>query len=79
MCWTPAAAVERSPSVRRVVLTSSVAAIMYDKPHTWQRAGQHTYDESCWNALASERVLPYAYSKTAAERRAWELCEKQSR
>ncbi|PNH01520.1 NADPH-dependent aldehyde reductase ARI1 [Tetrabaena socialis] len=72
------AAVERSPSVRRVVLTSSVAAVMCSTPAKC-RPGVHRYDESDWNGLASESVLPYCYSKTAAERKAWELAGKQDR
>ncbi|PNH06562.1 Tetraketide alpha-pyrone reductase 1, partial [Tetrabaena socialis] len=70
------AAVERTPSVRRVVLTSSIAA-------TYSRRTDHgvdrPIDESCWNTTASEAFLAYSYSKTLAERRAWELAGQQDR
>eukprot|EP00198_Chlamydomonas_reinhardtii_P013020 XP_001702357.1 heme peroxidase-related protein [Chlamydomonas reinhardtii] len=72
------AAVERSPSVKRVVLTSSIAAVVLSTPEQ-ARPGTHYYDESSWNNAASESVIPYAYSKTLAEKRAWELCKQQSR
>ncbi|KAG2445702.1 hypothetical protein HXX76_000309 [Chlamydomonas incerta] len=72
------AAVERSPSVKRVVLTSSIAAVVLSTPEQ-SRPGTHHYDESSWNTVASESIIPYACSKTLAEKRAWELCELQSR
>ncbi|KXZ43332.1 hypothetical protein GPECTOR_94g654 [Gonium pectorale] len=72
------ASIERTPSVTRLVLTSSIAAIMWSNPNKC-RPGHHQYDETDWNGLASETVMPYAYSKTAAERRAWELARGQSR
>ncbi|KAG2489308.1 hypothetical protein HYH03_012140 [Edaphochlamys debaryana] len=66
----------RTPSVNRVVLTSSIAA-------TCSSAGEHgagkKVDEGCWNSTASPAFLPYHYSKTQAERRAWELAEQQDR
>ncbi|KAG2451353.1 hypothetical protein HYH02_003957 [Chlamydomonas schloesseri] len=72
------AAVERSPSVKRVVLTSSIAAVVLSTPE--QRVpGTYEYDESSWNNTATESVIPYAYSKVQAEKRAWELCKQQSR
>ncbi|EFJ42238.1 heme peroxidase-related protein [Volvox carteri f. nagariensis] len=71
------AAVNKTKSVRRVVMTSSIVA-------TYSRATDHggpdrPLDENCWNTTASPTFLPYSYSKTQAERRAWELCEKQNR
>lgn len=36
-------------------------------------------DERHWNNVASEDFLPYSWSKTEAERRAWELAAQQDR
>ncbi len=68
-----AGAVEGS-SVTRVVLTSSIAAVASRRnDHPAPLCEQH------WNASATEAFLPYFYSKTLAERRAWELAGKQER
>ncbi len=44
--------------MRRVVLTSSVAAV-YGNPH--ERGKGHVFTEEDWNCTASETVLPYFY------------------
>ncbi len=54
----PSGAVSRTPSVKRVVLTSSCAAI-YGDPHEFGK--DHVYTEADWNPTASETVLPYYY------------------
>lgn len=59
-----------SEGVERVVLTSSVAAVVYG--HT--RDGSRVYDESDWSQLTDE-VGAYEKSKTIAERAAWEYIE----
>lgn len=59
-----AAAAER---VGRVVMTSSVAAVVYGHA----RDGSQTYDESSWSQLTDE-VGAYEQSKTIAERAAWD-------
>ncbi len=71
-------AVNRSRSVRRVVLTSSVAAIAGDAA---DMAGLRTgrFDESHWNETSNERHQPYSCSKTRAERLAWEIAARQDR
>lgn len=71
-------AVERASSVRRVVLTSSVAAIMGDSTEAAEYPGRRV-DETRWNHTSSVEYQPYSYSKLAAERTAWELAEGQSR
>ncbi len=63
--------------VRRVVLTSSVVAI-YDDNVDVARAPQGRLDESVWNTGSSLDHNPYAYSKTLAERAAWEMAQAQS-
>ena len=58
----------RDAGVKRVVLTSSFAAIGYGHPP------QHApFDEKSWTDLRSSDVLPYAKSKTLAERGAWDF------
>jgi hypothetical protein len=68
--------VERTPSVKRVVLTSSVVAL-YGAPD--ERGAAHAFDENDWAIVPKTNVLPYFYSKKVAEQRAWELHAKQSR
>lgn len=58
-------AVSCTPSVKRVVLTSSCAAI-YGDPHEFGK--DHVYTEADWNPTASETVLPYYYRCGAAAR-----------
>ncbi|MEZ4446204.1 MAG: aldehyde reductase [Polyangiaceae bacterium] len=54
-------------SVKRVVMTSSVAAVIYGH----ERNGSRTYDESDWSRLGDD-VGAYEKSKTIAERAAWD-------
>lgn len=61
----------RDAGVKRVVLTSSFAAIGYGKPP--QTA---PFDETSWTDLAGD-VRPYAKSKTLAERAAWDFVAKE--
>ena len=49
-------AVDETPSVERVVLTSSVAAIVGDH---WERGRDHVFTEADWNQTATESFLPY--------------------
>lgn len=55
-------------TVKRVVVTSSFAAIS-NGPR------DETYDESDWNTTSTLERGPYAYSKTMAERAAWDFME----
>ncbi|WP_406662982.1 NAD-dependent epimerase/dehydratase family protein [Gallaecimonas sp. GXIMD1310] len=72
------AAVERSESVTRVVLTSSCAAIYSDNIDL-KNKGLKAFDESVWNTTSSLEHQAYNYSKTLAEREAWAMAEGQSR
>lgn len=57
--------------VERVVLTSSVAAIIYgheDEP-------PRTFTEADWSNLSSPLLTPYQESKTRAEQEAWRIAE----
>jgi len=65
-----------TPSVRRVVVTSSCAAIYCDAIECEQLPGGKL-TEDIWNTTASRDYQPYSYSKTLAEKKAWEMAEAQ--
>ena len=58
----------RDAGVKRVVLTSSFAAIGYG-----QKPQKTPYNETNWTDPNGDGVLPYAKSKTLAERAAWDF------
>jgi dihydroflavonol-4-reductase len=62
----------RDGGVKRVVLTSSFAAIGYGHPP--QTA---PFDETSWTDLSGPDVRPYVKSKTLAERAAWDFVQKE--
>lgn len=67
---------DKTESVKRVVLTSSCATIYTDAKEVEDTPnGQFT--EAIWNTTASLDYQPYSYSKTLAERKAWEIQEAQ--
>ncbi|GBF51611.1 nucleoside-diphosphate sugar epimerase [Leptospira ryugenii] len=70
--------VNETSSVKRVVLTSSVAAILGDNIDSLS-VPNHTFTEEHWNTTSSLTNQPYSYSKTVAEREAWEIVNKQNR
>jgi nucleoside-diphosphate-sugar epimerase len=62
----------RNAGVKRVVLTSSFAAIGYGyKPQS------APFDETDWTRLDGDEVAPYPKSKTLAERAAWDFIAKE--
>lgn len=65
-------------SVRRVVLTSSSAAIFGDNTDCAKAPGG-VLTEEVWNTSSSLSHGPYLYSKTLAEKKAWEMVEAQDR
>lgn len=67
-------AVTRAGDAEAVVVTSSIVAMLGDN---WEHGPDHVLTEADWDKSASESYLPYPYSKTRAERRAWELYEAQ--
>jgi len=71
------ATASKTPGVKRVVVTSSCAAI-YTDAIDCQRAPSGILDESYWNETASLDYQPYSLSKTLAEKKAWELAGAQS-
>ena len=70
------ASVDATESVKRVVLTSSVVAIQGDNI---DMVGRGPFTEEDWNTTSSVDHQPYPYSKTVAEKAAWEMCEAQER
>jgi nucleoside-diphosphate-sugar epimerase len=62
----------RDAGVKRVVLTSSFAAIGYGR-----KEQQAPFTEKDWTDLNGEVVAPYAKSKTLAERAAWDFLAKE--
>lgn len=68
----------RTPSVKRVVVTSSCAAIYGDNADLAKTPGG-VFTEEIWNTSSSESHQAYSYSKTLAEREAWSIAEKQAR
>ncbi len=59
-----------APSVKRVVLTSSMAAVT-DEPDG------RVLTEADWNTRSSLTRNPYYFSKSAAERAAWDFMERE--
>ena len=68
----------KTGSVKRVVLTSSCAAI-YSDASDIKNAPNGILTEDVWNTTASLDHQPYSYSKTLAEKKAWEINENQDR
>lgn len=66
-------ACSQAPGVRRVVLTSSLAAIT-DEPDD-----RHVFTETDWNSKSSLARNPYFYSKALAEQAAWNFMREQTR
>lgn len=62
----------RDAGVRRVVLTSSFAAIGYGK-----KPQETPFDERSWTDPHGDDALPYVKSKTLAERAAWDFIDKE--
>jgi nucleoside-diphosphate-sugar epimerase len=67
----------KTTSVKRIVLTSSVAA-MYTDASDCATMSNGTLTEDAWNTTSSLNYQPYAYSKTLAEKAAWELAKTQT-
>lgn len=56
----------KSKTVKRIIVTSSMAAVKGDRP------SGHVYTEKDFNDTVTEKD-PYMYSKVLAEKKAWEL------
>lgn len=68
----------RTASVKRVVVTSSCAAIYTDAVDCLKAPGGKLTEE-VWNTTASLEYQPYSYSKTLAEQEAWKIARAQDR
>jgi nucleoside-diphosphate-sugar epimerase len=62
----------RDAGVKRVVLTSSFAAIGYGHPPR-----STPFDETTWTDLSAPNIAPYTKSKTLAERAAWDFIARE--
>lgn len=67
-----------SSTVKRIVLTSSVAAVMGDNADALSFPNCRL-SEANWNTTSSLNHQPYPYSKTLAEREAWRIADTQSK
>lgn len=70
-------AATKSGTVKRVILTSSVAAITNCNVDI-KRTKEGKFTEEYWNEETDPNVDPYRFSKTAAEKRAWEIAQTQN-
>lgn len=66
----------QTPTVKRVVVTSSCAAI-YGDAIDCKNAPNGELTEEIWNTTSSLKHNAYSYSKTVAEKEAWEINKKQ--
>ena len=64
------ASIDRAACARRVVVTSSIAAVVDE-----EKPLAHVFDEKDWNESATLKQSPYPLSKTLAERAAWKHVE----
>jgi nucleoside-diphosphate-sugar epimerase len=69
---------KQTESVRRVIVTSSCAAVYSDNADLSDAKGAK-FTEDDWNTASSLTHQPYSYSKTLAEREAWEIQATQER
>ncbi len=68
----------KTVGVKRVVLTSSCAAIYTDAKDVHETPN-NILTEDIWNTTASLDYQPYSYSKTLAEKKAWEINKDQNK
>ena len=69
-------AAKQTLGVKRVVLTSSVAAI-YGDTIDIKKTPKGIFTENEWNETSSVDHNPYSFSKTIAEKEAWEIAQSQ--
>lgn len=70
-------AATKSGSVKKVVLTSSVAAVHGDNIDMTNQ-NLSIFTEANFNSSSSLKHQPYSFSKTLAEKKAWEIAKKQT-
>lgn len=64
--------------IKRIVVTSSVAAIHGDADEI-RNTGSPAFTEENWNTTSTVKHNPYQFSKTLAEREAWKIAGEQHR
>ena len=67
--------VNKTQTVKRVILTSSTASISQDAKETVNKK----LNEETWNTSSSLKDNPYAFSKKLAEETAWQIANAQNR
>ncbi len=70
--------VNRTGSVKRVVLTASAASI-YGDACDILKTRNRIFTPEDWNITSTEEHQPYSYSKTVAEKEAWKIFNEQKR
>lgn len=70
-------AANKSDSVKKVILTSSVAAIHGDNKDM-SELGIEEFTEEHYNTSSSVEHQPYSFSKVSAEKEAWKMYEAQN-
>ena len=70
-------AATKSGTVKRIVLTSSVAAV-YGDNIDMRNQGLTEFTEEHFNTTSSATHQPYSFSKVSAEKKAWEIAKKQN-
>lgn len=70
-------AATKSGTVRKVVLTSSVAAV-YGDNIDMREQGLEQFSEEHYNTSSTSRHQPYSYSKLIAEKEAWKMAKAQN-
>ncbi|TVQ87041.1 MAG: NAD-dependent epimerase/dehydratase family protein [Bacteroidetes bacterium] len=70
-------AATRSGTVKKVVLTSSVAAVFGDNIDMAEQ-GLNEFTEQHFNTTSSAKHQPYSYSKIIAEKEAWSIAKQQN-
>lgn len=69
-------AATQSGTVKKVILTSSSAAV-YGDAADMTNQGLTAFTEAQWNTTSSLTHQPYSYSKVSAEKAAWEMANAQ--
>lgn len=68
----------RSGTVKKIVLTSSIASVFGDNADWNAAAFPEGMNEELFNETSSIAHQPYSYSKVIAEKEAWKIHKKQS-
>lgn len=71
--------VQKTPSVTRVVLTSSIGAIAGDWQDVLDNDDAGVLSEKHFNETSTVKHNPYHYSKVMAEKEAWKMYEAQEK